>query len=431
MNRNGKRLAALLCAVLIAITLLPGQVWAEMYRAEDAPLSATVVCGNPLYPELGVAESVTYDAPGVAMLAETNAIGDGGKYASLTDAAAYVRQQFKAREQMLFFYTGYPADGPFSELTAEEAAAAYSENEKQLAEGGVSHAGILLRRRFAKYLTALVRQQLLPEVFRHDPQDPTGGDYMRYQYGSVTYSASWDGNFFGVTIAFTYFTTAQQEAETEQAASALLDYLGVARMADQADRLAVIYDWICAHVKRDSENRNDNTYLLKYSAYAALLDKRAVSQGCALLLYRLALAAGVNVRVVSGRVNAESHGWNLVKLGVRWYQADAAWDAGTQVHPHYLKATLSSHQWDGESAAVAGQYFLSPTDFTAKIGELNGSGGIDSTDVQLLYDYLATGRAAGGLSAADFRRAADSNGDGTIDVYDLQLLYETVCGISE
>lgn len=157
MDRKGKRLAALLCAVLMAVTLLPGQVWAEMYSAEDAPLSATVVCSNPLYPELGVTESVTYDAPGTAMLAETNAMGDGGRYDSLTDVAAYVHQQFKAREQILFFYTGYPADGPFSELTAEEAAAAYSKSEKQLAADGVSHAGILLRRRFAKYLTTLVR----------------------------------------------------------------------------------------------------------------------------------------------------------------------------------------------------------------------------------------------------------------------------------
>ena len=138
MDRKGKRLAALLCAVLMAVTLLPGQVWAEMYSAEDAPLSATVVCSNPLYPELGVVESVTYDAP-----------GDGGRYDSLTDVAAYVHQQFKAREQILFFYTGYPADGPFSELTAEEAAAAYSKSEKHLAADGVSHAGILLRRRFA------------------------------------------------------------------------------------------------------------------------------------------------------------------------------------------------------------------------------------------------------------------------------------------
>jgi len=138
VDRKGKRLAALLCAVLMAVTLLPGQVWAEMYSAEDAPLSATVVCSNPLYPELGVTESVTYDAPGTAMLAETNAMGDGGRYDSLTDVAAYVHQQFKAREQILFFYTGYPADGPFSELTAEEAAAAYSKSEKQLAADGMT-----------------------------------------------------------------------------------------------------------------------------------------------------------------------------------------------------------------------------------------------------------------------------------------------------
>ena len=296
-----------------------------------------------------------------------------------------------------------------------------------------------------------MRQQLLPEVFRHDPQDPTGGDYMRYQYGNVTYSASWDGNCFGVTIAFTYFTTARQETELEQTTASLLDYLGVARMAEPEERLAAIYDWLCAHVENDSKNRNDTTNLLKYSAYAALVNKRAVSQGYALLLYRLALAivleaygasaekklhelalaAGVDVRVVSGSVNAESHGWDLVKLGVRWYQADAAWDAGAQVHRHYLKASLSNHQPDGESAAVMGQHFLSPTDFTVKIGELNGSGGIDSTDVQLLYDYLVTGKASGGLSAADFRKAADINGDGAIDVYDLQLLYESVCGISE
>ena len=101
------------------------------------------------------------------------------------------------------------------------------------------------------------------------------------------------------------------------------------------------------------------------------------------------------------------------------------------MHRHYLKASLSNHQPDGESAAVMGQHFLSPTDFTVKIGELNGSGGIDSTDVQLLYDYLVTGKASVGLSAADFRKAADINGDGAIDVYDLQLLYESVCGISE
>lgn len=427
MRIRWKRLAAVLCAAVMALTLLPGQVWAEMYNAEeDTFLSATVVCGNPLYPEAGVEESVSYDAP-TATLAEENALGDGGSYATAAEAAAYVRQQFKAREQMLFFYTGYPESGPFLELTEAEAAAAYTDAEQALVNGGASRESILRRRRFSKYLTELVRQQLLPEAFHHNAQDPTGGDYMRYQYEKVSYSASWDGYFFGVTITFTYFTTAQQEAVVDQTAEWLISSLGVADMADETDRMAAIYDWICAHVAYDHES----TGTLKHSAYAALVDKTAVCQGYAVLLYRLALMAGVNARVVSGSVPAGLHGWNLVKIGARWYQADPTWDAGPMVHSHYLKAQLNNHQLDEESAAVAKQYFLSPTDFSVKIGALNGSGSIDSTDMQVLYDYLLTGAIPAAMEASTFRKAADINGDYAIDVYDLQLLYENISGIRE
>ena len=424
---HGKRLAALLCAAVMALTLLPGQVWAEMYGAEeDTFLSATVVCGNPLYPELDVDESVSYDAP-VVTLAEENAMGDGGSYATAAEAAAYVRQQFKAREQMLFFYTGYPEGGPFLELTEAEAAAAYTDAEQALVNGGASRESILRRRRFSKYLTELVRQQLLPEAFHHNAQDPTGGDYMRYQYEKVSYSASWDGYFFGVTITFTYFTTAQQETEADQAAAALIDYLGVADMADETERMDAIYDWICTHVTYDHESAGT----LKHSAYAALVDKTAVCQGYAVLLYRLALMAGVNARVVSGTGNQVAHGWNLIKIGARWYQTDPTWDAGPMVHSFYLKATLRGHQLDEASTAVAGQYLLSPTDFSIKIGELNGSGDIDSTDMQVLYHYLLTGAVPSAMETGKFRVAADINGDGSIDVYDLQLLYENVSGVQE
>ncbi len=427
MRIRWKRLAAVLCAAVMALTLLPGQVWAEMYNAEeDTFLSAAVTCGNPLYPEAGVERRISYDAP-AAMLAEENNADFGVECTSAAAAVAYVRRQFKAREQMLFFYTAYPAGGPFLELTEAEAAAAYTDDEQTLVNGGASHENILRRRRFSKYLATLIEDQLLPEAFRHNRQDPTGGDYMRYQYRKVNYAASWDGYFFGVTITFTYFTTAQQEAEADQAAAALIDYLGVADMADETARMGAIYDWICAHVAYDHES----TGTLKHSAYAALVDKTAVCQGYAVLLYRLALMAGVNARVVSGSVPAGLHGWNLVKIGARWYQADPTWDAGPMVHSHYLKAQLNNHQLDEESAAVAKQYFLSPTDFSVKIGALNGSGSIDSTDMQVLYDYLLTGAIPAAMEASTFRKAADINGDYAIDVYDLQLLYENISGIRE
>lgn len=62
-------------------------------------------------------------------------------------------------------------------------------------------------------------------------------------------------------------------------------------------------------------------------------------------------------------------------------------------------------------------------------GELNGSSGLDILDVELLYQYLTTGRPTitSVMTEAQFLDSADVNRDTIIDVYDLQLLYETVC----
>lgn len=62
-------------------------------------------------------------------------------------------------------------------------------------------------------------------------------------------------------------------------------------------------------------------------------------------------------------------------------------------------------------------------------GELNGSSGLDILDVELLYQYLTTGRPTitSVMTEAQFLDNADVNRDTIIDVCDLQLLYETVC----
>lgn len=62
-------------------------------------------------------------------------------------------------------------------------------------------------------------------------------------------------------------------------------------------------------------------------------------------------------------------------------------------------------------------------------GELNGSSGLDILDVELLYQYLTTGRPTitSVMTEAQFLDNADVNRDTIIDVYDLQLLYKTVC----
>lgn len=436
MRKSVSRLAALLCAALMTVTLLPDPVWGALYEtasdelSEDALLFVGETWGNPLYPELAVDEGVTFEAPVAALANEP--LNDGGSYATVEDAAVYLRQQFKARENMMFFFTGYPQGGPLADLTEAEEAAPYTAAEEKLAANGTTRASILRRRMLSKYLRTLVREELLPEMFRHDPNDPSGGDYMRYQYKTVTYNAALSGDIYGITISFDYFTTAAQEAEVDQVSRYVLDFLQIEGMTDYG-KVKTIYDWLCKKVSYDYGS--DGT--LKHSAYAALINKTAVCQGYATAFYRLALMAGVNARVVRNEGSTTLHGWNLVQVGGKWYYADTTWDAGRTSKVYFLKrCSLSDHVMCDEDVAMTGSYALSESDFSIESaavqrGKLNrGGGAISVTDMQLLYTYLLLDTLPEGAREDGlFQLAADVNGDDRVDVYDLQALYEILSGI--
>ena len=97
-------LAALLCAAAVALALLPAQVWAQSW--ENGFLTVSETQDNPLYP----AQVTADDSNGTSLLAA----GGMSSFDTAAQAADYITRQFKARENMAFFYTGYPADGPFS-----------------------------------------------------------------------------------------------------------------------------------------------------------------------------------------------------------------------------------------------------------------------------------------------------------------------------
>ena len=76
--------------------------------------------------------------------------------------------------------------------------------------------------------------------------------------------------------------------------------------------------------------------------------------------------------------------------------------------------------------------FILTGNYTLTVGQLNGQGGIDCTDMELLYAYLTTSvipAAQTMLTNDAFLQAADINNDTYIDVYDLQMLYEIVRGL--
>lgn len=61
---------------------------------------------------------------------------------------------------------------------------------------------------------------------------------------------------------------------------------------------------------------------------------------------------------------------------------------------------------------------------TWAVGDVNGSGDVNMTDMQCLYDLLSTDKYSGSLTDEAGRRAADINGDGTVDILDYQRLYD-------
>lgn len=210
---------------------------------------------------------------------------------------------------------------------------------------------------------------------------PTEGDYLAWQYGgwSCSRSSSTQGGIYYMTLTYTvtYYTTAEQEAQVDAAVESLLSGLALDGKSDY-EAVKGIYDWICDNVTYDYDNLEDNSYKLKYTAYGALIDGTSVCQGYAVLLYRLALEQGVDCRFISGTGNGGAHGWNIIRLGGRYYNADSTWDAGRSSYSYFLvcDGNFSDHTRDEEYSTDAfyAAYPMGETDYDPNAVVENPSG---------------------------------------------------------
>ena len=197
------------------------------------------------------------------------------------------------------------------------------------------------------------------------------GDYIlwncqRYTVGA-TQEASSQGSGYDVhiTFTFTYLTDASQEAEVDQAVANLLKTLDLSGKTDY-QKIKAIYDYICSNITYDYDNLYDDSYTLKHSSYAALINKKAVCQGYASLFYRLALEAGIDARVISGDSNGP-HAWNIVKIEGSYYNLDSTWDAGNTEYEYFLKNAkdFPNHTRDAAytTAAFTSSYPIAATSY--------------------------------------------------------------------
>ena len=201
---------------------------------------------------------------------------------------------------------------------------------------------------------------ILTHLFDHTGK-PNEGDYLRRDIGFCRIQYSGTGRYEGGTIVWSYtislfdieyFTNQSQEAAMDREVANVLASLVLDGKTDK-QKVDAIYRYLIKNVKYVSDRElNDATNLIKYSSYAALVQKNTVCQGFAGAFYRLCLEEGIDSRVVSSE--AMNHAWNIVKLGDLYYHLDATWDINWPNAPkYYLKGTAS---WKKEHKSSTTHY---------------------------------------------------------------------------
>lgn len=199
---------------------------------------------------------------------------------------------------------------------------------------------------------------------------PTEGDYLGFTWNSMKCHMDYFiiGNMTYVTYQYDigYNTNASQEAKVDAAVTKLKNDLHISDENDY-EKIKAIYDYMTSNIKYDYENLNDDSNKLKHTAYAALIDKKAVCQGYAILFYRLALEYGVDVRIIKGKSYGENHAWNIVELNDKYYNLDSTWDAGNSEYYYFLKGSdsFTNHSCDSEytEASFTSKYSIDKKDY--------------------------------------------------------------------
>lgn len=249
---------------------------------------------NPLYKDILDSGEITSEDASLQYAKAVNAQSNAAleTFQNAQQAAVYVRGQMVERADTIMFYV------PASLITSNDAFSALAED-------------IVMR------ATAYAENCSGQE-----------GDALQWVYKTYGINSKYDSDTKNnlLTYTMTYYTTQEQELELTQKVNDALESLKLQEKTDY-QKIKTIHDYICDNVDYDY------TYS-KYSAYEALCTGTAVCQGYAVLFYRMCKDAGLSVRLISGLGNGGPHAWNIIRLGVNYYNVDCTWDGQDETTRH-------------------------------------------------------------------------------------------------
>ena len=329
-------------------------------------------------------------------------------------AADHIRAAMVNRQTNVSFFYVAPI-ARVGEVTAANLTAYYTGQLKQIQDNIFAHTG---RGNEGDYLRT------------HLVASPTGvignGDgYFSDDETSLIYPGAYTASFY---------TTAAQEQRVTDELAVVMRQLNLSGKSDY-EKVRAINDFICGRVTYDKAHQHDSSYLLKYSAYAALINGTAVCQGFASLFYRMALEAGVENRIISGEANngavTGDHAWNIVRVDGVYYCLDVTWNAESHSDRYFLvgKDGFRDHVPFDEfnTPAFNAAHPLSETACRPgapasqfRAGDVDGDGSITSGDARLAL--RASVRLENYPSGSERFRAADIDGNGLIEASDARTI---------
>ena len=181
------------------------------------------------------------------------------------------------------------------------------------------------------------------------------GDALLYGYAGCNVSYSTAGY---IKYTMSYHSNAEQEAKLTEAVAVAMTKLQLNGLSE-AKKIIKIHDYICNNVDYAYNSTEEQIY----TAYGALCTGKAVCQGYAVLFYRLCKEAGLSVRIISGTGNGGAHGWNIVRIGSKYYNVDCTWDGqdADTYNEYLLKSEADFRDHTRESWKVADSHYLDYT----------------------------------------------------------------------
>ena len=171
---------------------------------------------------------------------------------------------------------------------------------------------------------------LFAEVCAIDKKTSDDADYLANSVASLNVATRQE--YVGSKIRRTEYTVRIQYRETakqlEAVNSEVKEVLADLKVKGKSDyqKVKLIHDFIVNNTRYQFTSNC-------YSAYGALVEGKAVCQGYAQLAYKMLTEAGLKCYTITGKANngsgTQSHAWNMVRVGKKWYYLDVTWDDPT------------------------------------------------------------------------------------------------------